>query len=122
MKTTKNYISENGFQGRLVGSAITIADANGSIVYHNSNSDLRTIKHLKEFVDTFPDHLDLIKESNRTGKYVIEVLTGMHKSYIGPFGDKSITPRYFQTYQEAQNFIDNMPVKSLFRTYNIKEV
>lgn len=123
MKTAKNYASENGFQGRLVGSSLTIADANGKIIYHNTNSDLRTMKDLVKFVDAFPDQLEALEASTkRTRKYIIEMSIGMQKGYIGPFGDMSISPRYFESYEEAQNFLDNLPVKSLFRTYNIKGV
>lgn len=122
-KAAKNYAGENGFQGRLVGKSLTIADANGKIIYHNSDSDLRTMNDLVKYVDAFPENLEALEAATRhTGKYIIEMSIGMQRGYIGPFGDMSITPRYFATYAEAQEFIENLPVKSLFRTYNIKEV
>ena len=60
MKTIR-YESKNGYRGTLEGTEMTVVDAMGRLKFHTRASNCRTEKDLRQFVDEFPEFLELMK-------------------------------------------------------------
>lgn len=58
-----NYISENGYTGKLYGkSSYAVFDATGLLRFHTGFRTINTIAELKKQVDEFPEFLKIFKE------------------------------------------------------------
>ena len=58
MKTIR-YKSKNGYNGMLYGRELKITDSEGHTKFHTYASNCKTQKDLKQFVDDFPELLEL---------------------------------------------------------------
>lgn len=56
------YESENGYRGTLEGIEMTVVDARSRLRFHTCASNCRTEKDLKQFVDEFPEFLEMLSE------------------------------------------------------------
>ena len=59
MAKTIRYESKNGYRGTLEGTELTVIDAKSRLKFHTYASNCRTQKDLKQFVDDFPELLEL---------------------------------------------------------------
>ena len=55
------YESKNGFRGELDGIEMIIRDKDNLLRFHTYSSGYKTQKELKQFVDEFPEFLELMK-------------------------------------------------------------
>lgn len=61
MAKTIRYESKNGYRGTLEGTELAVIDANSRLKFHTYASNCRTEKDLRQFVDEFPEFLELMK-------------------------------------------------------------
>ncbi len=61
MAKVYRYESKNGYRGTLEGIEMTVVDAMGRLKFHTYASNCRTEKDLKDFVEGFPEFLELMK-------------------------------------------------------------
>ena len=60
MKKTIRYESDNGYYGVMEGKEVTIRDSEGRLRFHTFVTAFQTEKDLRQFVDEFPEFLEMM--------------------------------------------------------------
>ena len=55
------YTSQNGYTGVMENKEVTIRDSEGRLRFHTFVTAFQTEKDLRQFVDEFPEFLELMK-------------------------------------------------------------
>ena len=61
MAKTIEYTSPNGYTGVMENKEVTIRDSEGRLRFHTYVTAFQTEKDLRQFVDEFPEFLELMK-------------------------------------------------------------
>lgn len=61
MAKTIEYTSQNGYTGVMENKEVTIRDSDGRLRFHTFVTAFQTEKDLRQFVDEFPEFLELMK-------------------------------------------------------------
>ena len=61
MAKTIEYTSQNGYTGVMENKEVTIRDSDGRLRFHTYVTAFQTEKDLRQFVDEFPEFLELMK-------------------------------------------------------------
>ena len=61
MAKTIEYTSPNGYRGVMENKEVTIRDSEGRLRFHTYVTAFQTEKDLRQFVDEFPEFLELMK-------------------------------------------------------------
>lgn len=61
MAKTIEYTSQNGYTGVMENKEVTIRDSEGRLRFHTFVTAFQTEKDLRQFVDEFPEFLEMMK-------------------------------------------------------------
>ena len=61
MAKTIEYTSQNGYTGVMENKEVTIRDSDGRLRFHTYVTAFQTEKDLRQFVDEFPEFLEMMK-------------------------------------------------------------
>ena len=61
MAKTIEYTSQNGYTGVMENKEVTIRDSDGRLRFHTYVTAFQTEKDLRQFVDEFPEFLELMR-------------------------------------------------------------